>query len=443
MHTRIVRLFAIILFLAVPATSGLAANTNRHVIVISLDGFSASALDDPTLPLPALRALAREGVRADAMVPVNPTVTWPNHTTIVTGVDPARHGLLYNGLPVKTEGESAVRMRVEPHVDKRKLVLAPTLYDVASAAGLTTAEVDWVAIEHADTITWAFPEYGETQGAVAREMIAKGVLTQDELQRFGNAPITFRDEIWNRAAEYILTTHRPNLLLVHFLTTDSVQHQFGPDSLAAKAALVLADARVARLVTACRRAGMLETTTFVIVSDHGFKTYRRRIRPNVVLAKHGLASRVWTIPEGGTAMVYVTDASGGGRTIAAIQDAFKKVPGIKAVLPTDDLHANGFPTPADTDRMAPIVLVAEDGYAFEGSTEGEPVDMTDDVARGAHGYPNTDPAMRAIFIASGAGVRSGGSLGVIRNLDIAPTIARWLGVELEDTTGSPLRDIIE
>jgi predicted AlkP superfamily pyrophosphatase or phosphodiesterase len=358
-------------------------------------------------------------------------------------VEPARHGLLFNGLPVKVEEASGTRMRVEPHVDKSKLVLVPTLYDAASAAGLTTAEVDWVAIEHAATITWAFPEYGETQGTLAREMVAKGVLTDEELERFGDSPITFRDEIWNRAAEYILTAHRPNLLLVHFLTTDSVQHQFGPESLAAKTALVLADARVARLVDATRKAGTLETTTFVIVSDHGFKSYTRRIRPNVILARHGLASRAWTIPEGGTAMVYVTDTSGSDKTLAAIGKAFKNVPGIKTVLPADALQSNGFPTPSDTDRMAPVVLVAEDGYAFDGSTEGDPVDTTDGFTRGTHGFPNADPAMRAIFIASGAGVRSGASLGVIRNLDVAPTIAQWLGVELKDTAGSPLSGIIE
>jgi predicted AlkP superfamily pyrophosphatase or phosphodiesterase len=442
MQTRVARFLATVLFVAAAAVATFSADATRHVVVISLDGFSASALDDPSLPLPTLRALARDGVRAEAMMPVNPTVTWPNHTTIVTGVEPARHGLLYNGLPVR-ESEASVRMRVKPHVEKSQLVLAPTLYDVAYAAGLTTAEVDWVAIERADTITWAFPEFAETQGAVAREMIAKGVLTEDELQRFGTAPITFRDEVWNRAAEFILTAHRPNLLLVHFLTTDSVQHQFGPDSLAAKTALVLADARVARVVAACRTAGILDTTTFVVVSDHGFKTVTRRIRPNVVLAQHALADKAWTIPEGGTAMVYLSGPSAGDEMIDAVREAFKGLPGIKAVVPTADLRANGFPTPSDTDRMAPIVLVAEDGYAFEGSTEGDPVDTVDGPARGAHGYPNTDPAMRAIFIASGAGVKPGATLGVIRNVDVAPTIARWLDLELANAAGMPLRDITE
>src|SRR5258705_6567448 len=77
--------------------ASLHAKTNEHktVVVISLDGFPAYALDDPRLPIPTLRKLAREGVAAASMRPVNPTVTWPNHTAIVTGVEPSEHQVLY------------------------------------------------------------------------------------------------------------------------------------------------------------------------------------------------------------------------------------------------------------------------------------------------------------------------------------------------------------
>ena len=68
------------------------------MVVISLDGFPAYALNDPRLPIPTLRKLAREGAAAAAMQPINPTVTWPNHTTMVTGVDASRHQVLFNGL---------------------------------------------------------------------------------------------------------------------------------------------------------------------------------------------------------------------------------------------------------------------------------------------------------------------------------------------------------
>src|SRR5712692_845470 len=72
----------------------------RIVVVVSIDGLPADALKDPDLPMPTLRRLAKEGARAEGISTVNPSVTWPNHTSMVTGVLPARHGVLFNGLPV-------------------------------------------------------------------------------------------------------------------------------------------------------------------------------------------------------------------------------------------------------------------------------------------------------------------------------------------------------
>ena len=80
--------------------------------MISLDGFPAYALDDPRLPIPTLRKLAREGVAATSMRPVNPTVTWPNHTAIVTGVDASEHHVLFNGLLTRPDGGG--RPSIEP-----------------------------------------------------------------------------------------------------------------------------------------------------------------------------------------------------------------------------------------------------------------------------------------------------------------------------------------
>src|SRR5690606_34688812 len=130
------------------------APKDRTVIVISIDGFPAFAWQDVRLPMPNLQRLAREGVLADGMTPPNPSVTWPSHTTMITGVSPSRHGVLYNGMPAATP--AGTPMRVEQWVAKEKLVLFPTLYDKLFEAGFTTAEVNWVAVFQAKTITWSF-----------------------------------------------------------------------------------------------------------------------------------------------------------------------------------------------------------------------------------------------------------------------------------------------
>lgn len=441
---RFVVLVVLVVAGAVLAAQAPSPRRDRHVIVISLDGLPAYVLDDPAVPLPTLRALAREGAKAEAMRPVNPTVTWPNHTTMVTGVMPERHGLLYNGLPVRREpGRTGSPVRIEAHVDQRSLVQAPTVYDLAFAAGLTTAQVDWVAIERAPTLTYEFQEYSHPEAPIAREMVAAGVLSEADLATFSGGPITFRDEVWTRAGEFLITTHRPNLLLFHLLATDSMQHQYGTRSLAQQAAFALADTRVGRLIDACRRAGILADTTFVVVSDHGFKSYTHRVRGNVVLRDRGLADAAWVIAEGGTAMVYLT-GPGDTRTREAVTHAFDGLEGVADVLAPSDYARYGLPSPMVQPRMADLVLVAHDGYAFVDGVDGAAVEsLPAGVTLGAHGYLNTDPDLRAVFIAAGAGVVRGARLGVVSPLDVAPTVAAWLGLRMPNVDGRVLTEIVE
>src|SRR5687768_3180406 len=181
------------------------APSQNHVILISIDGFPGWALDDPKLPVPTLRKLAARGAVARGMRPVNPTVTWPNHTSMVTGVTPSKHGVLFNGMLMRPEG---LQPRIEPWRDKKEMVQARTLYDAAHERGLTTAQVDWVAILNAPTITWEFPERPDPKGQIARELVKAGTISEEDLAAFATRNIAYRDQIWTSAAEHILRTHR-------------------------------------------------------------------------------------------------------------------------------------------------------------------------------------------------------------------------------------------
>ena len=108
---------------------------SNHVVVISLDGFPGWAMEDPYLPVPTLRRLAASGASARTMRPVDPTVTWANHTSMITGVTPGQHGVIFNGLLIRKPGVAPV---VEPWRDKQELVHGRTLYDAAHEKGLTT-----------------------------------------------------------------------------------------------------------------------------------------------------------------------------------------------------------------------------------------------------------------------------------------------------------------
>jgi len=422
----------------------LPGQTDRHVVLISLDGFPARSLRDPDLPLPVLRKLIREGAVADALKPINPTVTWPNHTAMITGATAVRHGVLYNGLPVRPGDGKPIR--VEPWVPKNDLVLAKTVYDAAHDAGLTVAQVDWVAIHQAASVNWSFAEVPRPDGEVEREMVAGGVLTAEELQAFPKAPITMKDEIWTRAAVHIIEKHKPNLLLYHLLTTDSVQHRYGADSLAGNTALILADRQVERILDAIERAGIRQRTTVLVVSDHGFKTYRHVIRGNVVLREKGLlrdeGSQVdcdaWVMAEGGTAMVYVTRESKREATLKVLKEAFTNVPGIAKVILPDEFASYGYPAPVSQGRMSDMVLAAASGYAFDPATKGEVVsEVNPGATPGNHGYLNTDPDMEAILVAWGVGIRPGARVGTLPNTDVAGIVAQLLKVSFEPAQGPP------
>ncbi len=413
------------LFLCCAFLAALPPASARTVIVISLDGFPAYALDDPNLPVPTLRKLIAEGATAHRMTPVNPTITWPNHTAMVTGVDAGRNGLLVNGKIERTGKWPPVK--VNEWTPKTELVKAPTVYDIAFQAGLTTAEVDWVAIANAPSITWSFPEIPSSQGKIERAMIAAGRIDAASVDNFTKANIVWRDQAWTDAAAYILMEHKPNLLLFHVLTLDSVHHGYGPKSLAASAAMAFLDSCVARIVGAVREAGLTDSTTLFVVSDHGFKRVDKQIHLNAMLNEAHLGNRVFALPEGGLALIYLESKA--RAVLPDVPQALQAIEGVERVLRPSDYAALGLPSPEHDSQMSDFVAIAKPGYAFSGGNSAAVI-TAEACPTGSHGYLRSDPDMDAIFIAWGAGIRAGAVLSRVRNVDLAPTIASLLGIQM-------------
>lgn len=432
-----------------PANDGTAAKHGPIVVLITIDGFPARALKDPKLPMPTLRKLQQEGAYAQAMQPINPSVTWPNHTTLITGVKASEHHVMANGLI--TFPRDGSMPEVKPWTPKDELVHARTLYDALAEKGMSTGQVDWVAIYGAKHVQWAFAEEPDVNSPIAQELIAQGLVTKAQLASFGDdSSPAWRDEIWTDAAIDILTRHTPNLLLFHLLQTDTLQHAYGALSPAAYAAYGYADACIARLIDAARKAGLLDRITFVIASDHGFTDYTHQIHPNVVLVREGLLQMekgsyrgsVWIQPEGGEASLYIRDAAKRAALLPRLKAEFEKMPGVAAVYTGNQANQLGLPAPGSTDQAPDLYLLAKAGYSFTDGTR-EPLITDVDPARGSHGYLNSEPDMQALFIASGAHVRHGVQLGAISNLRVAPTIAKLLDVSLPAATQAPLTEILQ
>lgn len=443
------RCLALLAVLALPLG---AASTDRHVVLVSIDGFPSFLWKDQTIPLPNLRKLAAEGAQATAMTIVNPAITWPNHTSLVTGVTPRRHGVLYNGLVVR--GGPGKPNKIEPWVDKSRLVLAPTVYDAAHRAGLTTAEVDWVAITRPGTITWSFAELPDVNGVLPQEMIAAGVATAAEIEaaRSGGRNIVWRDELWTRAACFIFARHQPNLLMYHTLNTDSTHHRFGPGSPPSISALALADQLLGQLLRTIDASGRRAQTTVIVTTDHGFKKVDKYVHANVVLKQAGLLQAAgptitqcdaFAGTQGGIAFIYITDPARRAELLPKLKQLFSATEGVAQVIDAaTGAQALGMPTPAENQGMGDLILYPKTGYAFNAAPVGDAATGPATNYGGTHGYSSADPELDGIFVASGAGIKAGVKLDRMRNVDVAPTIARLLGVPLPDVEGTVLESIL-
>jgi predicted AlkP superfamily pyrophosphatase or phosphodiesterase len=421
---------------AAPAVQG------PKVIVISLDAFAAVSLQEPQLPAPTLHALMQRGVHAASMQPINPTITWPNHTAMVTGVDASLHHVLVNGLIVNQR--TPMPPRIDMGAPKSQLVAVPTVYDVAHRAGLTTAQVDWVAIADAPSIDWQFAEHPDPGGAIEQDLVRQGVVSHDQLVHFDEPSQAWRDRIYTNAAIDIIQQHHPDLLLLHLLALDSIEHETGFGNNSGRNTIAFVDDRVKEVIDAVRAAGELDRTTFIIVSDHGQRSVHQLLHPNVLLRQAGLQAGSairpsFCVSDGGFSLVFqknATDAS-----TRKLKSIFAGKPGIRAALTPAEAAKEGWPMPAQTDQAPDLLLYATDGYGFREGDTGDYVTPTREV--GDHGYPNSDPLMQGIFIAAGFGIQHKGEIPAFPNVDIAPTIAQLLHVSLGTVQGKALTEILE
>lgn len=420
---------------------------DRHVVVICVDGLPAYLFDDPHASMPAIRELAAKGVRAKGMIVSNPSVTWPNHTSLTTGVRPEKHGVLFNG--VLERSGPGLPAKVNPRKDKSDLIHAVTIYDVLHEAGLTTSAINWPCTRNTPCIADNFPDVPEsldhTSPRLIAEMKTAGIITDEDVKNFPKMGTPARDRIWTQAVCHTIRQRKPNLVLFHPLNVDAVHHKYGPQTAAGYTAVAYADTLVRDVVNAVNDAGIRERTTFIVVSDHGFMSIPKLLQPNVVLRQAGLlaiegtqvsTAQAHVIPEGGIGMVYLTMPGKVEENRKKVVELFRDREGIAAVLTPADFAKHGLPHPDEYQQMADLILVAKDGYGIGATATGDDYVVNSEATLGTHGFLSTNPKMNATFIVSGAGVRSGLTIDTIENIDVSPTIARLLGVKLATADGA-------
>ena len=376
-----------------------AADDDPPVLVlISLDGARPDALgrgDTPTLD-----ALARDGVQA-WMRPSYPSLTFPNHYTLVTGLRPDRHGLIHNAMYDEALGDFRLSDR-DAVGNGDWYADGEPLWVTAERAGLPTATLSWpgseAAVRGVRPARW-FP-FDETRPIDTRVDTVLGWLDEP-------------------------AATRPRLVTLYFEHPDKAGHDHGPGSPQYRAAMRVVDTALARLVDGLRTRGTLDRVNVLVVSDHGMA----EVPEGQVITVESMASMT-------EARIVST-----GQVIGIVPN-----PGFEARVADRLLGAHAQydcwrreAMPARWQfgrhpRVPPIVCQMHPGWD---AIPEEALARRPQRTRGSHGYDPALPEMRAMFVAHGPAFRRGVVLDGFDNVDLYPLLARLIGVTAEDNDGDP------
>jgi predicted AlkP superfamily pyrophosphatase or phosphodiesterase len=412
------------------------------VLLISIDGLRPGDVLEAKqrgIQLPNLSRLVAEGSHAQGVVGVLPTFTLPSHATLITGVSPAKHGIVNNTQFWPKDQVAALSYNFAASIK------VPTLWDAAHAKGLVTASVEWPsslgspAIDHNFSV-WSFPGTGQPDDARYQRLLNDAPLIAALEAKLGPLHFTHRENVDEesedaRIAATLIQLYRPGLITVHFSALDEAEHKFGPGSPEAKAALEGIDTYIGQLVDV-ERANSPDAFV-AVVSDHGFTAIRTEINLPHAFLEAGLITQdangkvaSWEAipwPAAGTDAIYLARPDDVALQ-AKVLDLLTKLKadpaiGIEEIVGSDEIvKRGGFPGASflvsfRLDATAPVRPLSQPLIA--------PAKQ-----KGTHGHSASHPELRSTFIIQGPDIPRGRDLGVIDERTIAPTLARILGVDL-------------
>ena len=433
---------------ALLAAGAASAASASPVLMISIDGLRPADVIEAKargIDAPTLTGLMNHGAYASDVVNVIPTVTYPNHTTLITGVLPSVHGISSNTT------FDPLRKNMDGWYWYAEDIKVPTLWDVAHAKGLVVASIGWPVSVGAHSIDENIPEYWRAKNG-EDEKLLRAVSTPglpDALAQRSGAPFAMlvedsatEDEGKARYAVALYAMKPPAFFTLHLSTLDHVQHIYGPGTPQAHATLETIDGEVGRVVAAAKAAE--PDVTVVIVSDHGFAP----VHDQVNLLRPFIDAGLITLGPGSHKITGWEAMPWGGASAAVVlarpEDAALKarVGALLAKLAADPgFHIGKVIDQAEIARRgaakeASFYIDFELGYEMGQGLDEPQVSKT--LAQGMHGWFNDHPEMHSTFIIDGPGLPRHGSLGRIDMRDIAPTEAKILGVALPTAQGKPL-----
>lgn len=428
-----------------------------HVFVLSVDALVFE--DIQTLKtLPNFSRIWNRTARVDRVRSIYPTITYPCHTTMMTGVYPDKHGVVNNE-------QAILCCKKSKWTHFREAVQVPTLFDYAKAAGLTTASVFWPVTGKDPSIDYLVDEYWPQEPSESTrdcfinsgsspEVMEKVVDPNLHLIENNNRVHPYCDMFVHACVISMIRNFKPNLLMAHPAHIDAYRHHTGVFSSRVTQGLYETDFWFGSILRAYEDAGILDDTDFFIVSDHGQMPISRTISPNVIFAENGLIDvdgdgnikdyTAFCKSAALSAHVYLKnpdDAEAYKKTHALLTWMVEQeVYGISRVFTREEVQAE--------QRLSGAFsfVLETDGYTSFTNEWMRPLVRKLDTSdyrfgRATHGYlPEKGP--QPTLIAFGPSIREGAVLENARLVDEPLTIAQVLGLSMPNTDGRVLSELL-
>jgi predicted AlkP superfamily pyrophosphatase or phosphodiesterase len=385
--------------------SGPNKDLKPTVILISIDGFHPDYLD--RYPAPTLSTLAKQGVRARWMTPVYPSLTFPNHYSIATGLYPDNHGIVGNNI-YDPEFKHTFSLSKREEVQNGRWWLGEPIWVTAEKQGQRAAAFFFPGTEA--EIGGKRPSHWKTYD--------EKILNSERI----DTALSWLD---------LPSPERPTLILTYFGDVDHAGHESGPDSGGVKQAVAEVDRALGRLVDGLKARGLFERVNIIIVSDHGMA----RINPSqVVLLDNYFDLKQAEAVVWNSGSVNIFPKPGEERAIYSALKA--KAPPHVTVYRKQEAPARFHY--GRSRRIGDIVVMADEGWSIVGRERYRaPARAANGgvIYGGAHGYDNQIESMRAIFVAHGPAFKQSQIVEPFENVDVYNVMAKILGLKPASNDG--------
>lgn len=432
------------------------AEKKNRVVVLSVDAMVYEDVEYLRTK-PNFGMLYEGGSSVDKCRTIYPSVTYPCHVSMSTGVYPNKHGLVNNLAFMPGT------LKDIPWNWFADAVKSPDIFTAAKAAGLTTASVFWPVTGNHRDIDYLIDEYwpqspADTQEACflrsgsTPEVWEKCIKPFVDGVKIRKHPVTDWFNIQSACA--MIKNFKPDLLLIHPGNVDSYRHATGVFSPRVTLGLDETETFIGMLIQATKDAGVFEETNFFIVSDHGQMEIVRSLKPNVMLADNGLIEvnedgslkdwQAYVHSSGMSGQVYLKDPD--NREVwRKTYDLLKRmrdegIYGISQVYTADEIDE------LEHIRGGFSFMIETDGYTSFAEDWKRPMIKNLDISdyrfgKATHGY-HPDKGPQPTLVAYGPAIRAGVRVERRPTVDQAPTYAKILGAEMPWADGAAITEIL-